>query len=161
MIRPYVRIAGITLFAISFALPAVRLGSPFEAGSSFSGWFCAGLATLIAPWQLLRGTAAYRDASTWLVLFSGLINPLIVAVLVLIKWPRLTRARLIISVCLAPGFIATWVYFAKESMRPRIGHYLWVGGAVLFVLPDLLAMLPGQARLEPVSFELDPANTML
>jgi hypothetical protein len=40
----------------------------------------------------------------------------------------------LVILCMA----ATWTFFAEETLAPLIGHYLWIAGALLIVLPDAL-----------------------
>jgi hypothetical protein len=33
---------------------------------------------------------------------------------------------------------ATWIFFAVEHLVPLIGHFLWIGGVLLILAPEVL-----------------------
>ncbi len=135
-----IRIAALIVFGVSFALPAIR---PADAGASaqpIAGWTCALFASILAPKALASsiGQGVQRDAI--LVPASGLVNYLFLFVLVLSFWRRLLRTRLIVGALMIPCFIGTWMFFSTSKITPLAGHYLWVAGAVLLVVPDLFGL---------------------
>ena len=136
-----IRIAALIVFGVSFALPAIR---PADAGASaqpIAGWTCALFASILAPKALASsiGQGIQRDAI--LVPVSGLVNYLFLAVLVLSSWRRLVRTRLIVGALMILCFIATWVFFATSKVTPLVGHYLWIAGAILFLVPDVVMLV--------------------
>jgi len=132
------RILGIAVFVIAFLLPACRLGPDAPGSNIFPGWKCASVA-------LTETTALFGKAVTWpipepvvLVVLSGWINPIILLVLILSVVPRVSIVRRFMGVIVLISMVGTWVFFAQEKLTPLIGHFLWIAGAILILLPEVL-----------------------
>ena len=119
------RAAGFCIFAAAFFLPACDPG-----GRPLMGWFCASI-TL----TLLAGKDTYRSPA-FLAGMSGLINPLIVTCLAFSFSRRFLRLRQVLGFLVLVCMAATWTLFSMEKIAPLIGHYLWIAGALLILLPD-------------------------
>ena len=132
------RILGIVVFVVAFLLPACRLGPDAPGSNIFPGWKCASVA-------LTETTALFGKAVTWpipepvvLVVLSGWINPIILLVLILSVVPRVSIVRRFMGVIVLISMVGTWVFFAQEKLTPLIGHFLWIAGAILILLPEVL-----------------------
>lgn len=148
-----VRIVGFVIFVLAFFLPAV---APPGAGSGPGsgpqpGWVCAGFtlipmgAVIQHPLALFKGT----DSREYTLLFSGWVNPLVLIFLLFCirrnwRWPRRIVALGILC-CLG----CAWAFLAKEQFSTLIGHYLWVAGIVLMLIPEVMP----QGRAKEVAAE--------
>jgi hypothetical protein len=115
-------------FIVSFLLPAIRIPS-FDL--NLPGYVCAWSA-LIAPWdkegakELVSKSGAY-----FAVLCSGLINPLFLATIVMLrgkKTERFGKSLRIAVLCLLP---TCWLYFWVQKMYPHVGYFLWVAAIIV------------------------------
>jgi hypothetical protein len=135
------QLLGIALFAVAFFLPAVSTGP----GAPLKGWECAVLAL-----ANVIHAETYRSPS-FLAAMSGLINPFILLYLLgsLIPPFRRSRAlstvRILLAVLIVLGMIATWIFFAVAHLSPRIGHFLWIAGALLILCGELRRGAPAPA----------------
>jgi hypothetical protein len=132
--QPAVRllqIAGVVLFIVSFFLPALPYNPPLAA---LRGYECA-------MWAL---SGAVDDLRQWspnglLLIMSDLINLLVPFYLVLSfidgKEKLRTRIMFLTFACM----IATWIWFARVGTFPLIGHFAWIAGALLILLPQWMA----------------------
>ena len=112
------------------------------------GWVCAEFATAMvvtAPITAIRNHTGL-DARAFLFPMSGLVNPLVLAYLILCIWRRLVRTRLLIAAAVMICFGATWLLFALTQTIPLIGHFLWVTGAVALFIPDLVLLASRNAE---------------
>ena len=143
------RIAGLVIFLVAFALPAVRVGKHANMFSpSFAGYECARIASTgiyeLARWPLVahNGAAASDDdamrfSETFLLALSGLINPLVVAQFLSFTQRKRWISRTL-SALTAGCMIATWALFAKMHITPLAGHVLWIAGALLVMAASLV-----------------------
>lgn len=156
------RLLALLVFGVSFALPAVRLHQSQPSApsnpiaDSIPGFYCAFLANYVAPAALLQSRGEAFTTEGGMVVLGGCANLLVAAILILSLWSRLVRTRLILVAATLPCCGAAWLLFAKEHFQPLIGHYLWVAGALLFAVPELLNLLRKPAPVaageaEPVS----------
>jgi len=150
-----IRIAALLAFAVSFALPAVRMGSDSSA-HAIPGWTCAAFASVLAPKALVQSIGQGVRFEDALIPVSGLINDLFLLVIVLSSWRRLVRTRLIVGALMIPCFVATWMFFGSQKVTPLAGHYLWVAGAVLLLVPDLASLF--FSRRTTAAAEREPAD---
>jgi hypothetical protein len=139
-----VRIAGLILFLIAFALPAVRVGKHADMFSpTFAGYECARIASTgiyeLARWPFVAHNAEVRLVddgmdfkNTFLLALSGLINPLVVAQFLSFAQKR-RRVGLSMGALTVVGMIATWTLFTRMGIFPLIGHVLWIVGAAIIV----------------------------
>jgi len=132
-----VRIIALVVFGVSFALPAVRLSGGGPDASPIPGWTCAVFASILGPKSLVQSIGQGVRTEDVLIVVSGLVNYLFLAIVVLSFWRRLVRTRLVTGALMLACFVATWVYFATSHTAPLVGHYLWFGGAMLILVPDL------------------------
>jgi hypothetical protein len=123
---PYLLGLGATVYAISFALPAVT--DRAYPATPVSGWLCA--------WVTLA-SAINPERTSLLLSAIGLINPMALTyvVLRLIRTlPRLRRVLAIITLCLIP---LSW-YLIAHGLKIQIGHIAWVAGLLLMLLPEAI-----------------------
>jgi hypothetical protein len=133
------RLVGLSLFVWAFFLPAVRNGAAGDpAAAVFPGWKCASVALNLTMTLFGKAVKGAPPITACLAAMSGWINPLIVIVLVLSFWRKALWVRRIVGVLVILCMAATWIFFAKESLTPLIGHFLWIAGALLIVIPDAL-----------------------
>ncbi len=123
-----VLVAGLFLFGLSFALPAVNYTAP---SGSEPGFTCA-LISLFTPWNhdnLPHFQSGLRYFLEWIsLLLSGWINPLFLAAMLCSKWQRIFRTLRMVLVAMLP---ACWFAFYFMSLYPREGYFLWVAGMLL------------------------------
>ena len=120
---------GAAIYAISFTLPAVAVGS--YGSDSLSGWECARIA--------LTAFRNSHEPSSLILFASGLINPLTLAYLALRmlgKGPRVRRALAIAALSFIP---LSW-YVIADGLRIEIGHVAWVVGLLLMMAPEAVGM---------------------
>ncbi len=139
-----VRIIALIVFAVSFALPAIRPPASGSAVQPIPGWTCALFASVTGPKALVQSLGQNIPTDDVLVVVAGLANYIFLAVLVLAIWPRLVRTRLIAGVLTLPCFIASWMFFSSQKITPLAGHYLWIAGAILILVPDLARLFRKQ-----------------
>jgi hypothetical protein len=132
-----VRILALVVFGVSFALPAVRLSGGSPGASPIPGWTCAVFASILGPKSLVQSIGQGVRTEDVLIVVSGLVNYLFLAIVVLSFWRRLVRTRLVVGALTLLCFVAAWFYFALSQTTPLVGHYLWFGGAILLLVPDL------------------------
>ena len=133
------RLAGLAIFVLAFFLPGVSSGAPGDLTATvYPGYKCASLAlseTMTLFGKAVQGTP---PLAAWMLTFSGWLNPLIGIVLILSFWRRALMARRIVGVLVILCMVSSWTFFAEEKLTPLIGHYLWIVGALLILLPDVL-----------------------
>jgi multidrug transporter EmrE-like cation transporter len=120
----------------SFFLTAVRDSA---GGGGFSGYWCA-LTTLTAPWGSDGLKELRQDPVDFFsVLFSGWINPLFLATLI-VRWRR-PHGRLawILGAILLILLPACWVVFAKAHLRPSIGYFVWTAAMIVALFAGAFA----------------------
>lgn len=145
----HLRLFAFLVFALSFALPAVRMqgsGQPAPPPGALDtsrvpGYFCALVADYLAPSALIESHGAGATAESYQVIAGGCVNLLVLAILFLSIWSRLVWTRLVLWAATLPCFAATWAFFAKEHLGALIGHDLWVAGTLLFVVPEVLNLV--------------------
>jgi hypothetical protein len=130
------RLIGLGVFVLAFFLPAVRAGGPAAQATVFPGWKCASVA-------LTETVALFGKSVHWppplpvlLVVFSGWINPLVVLLLLTSFFVRLRMLRRVLGVFILLCMMATWYFFALQKVAPLAGHWLWIAGALLILLPE-------------------------
>jgi hypothetical protein len=115
-------------FIISCLLPAIRMPA-FDL--NLPGYVCAWSA-LVAPWDKEGGKELVSKSGAYFaVLCSGLINPLFLAAIAMLrrkKTERFGKSLRIAVLCLLP---ACWLYFWVEKMYPHVGYFLWVAAIVV------------------------------
>lgn len=135
-----IRIAAFLVFGVSFLLPAVRPPASGSAVQPIPGWTCALFASVTGPKALVQSLGQKIPTDDILVVVAGVANYLFLGVMVLAIWPRLVRTRLSVGILMLPCFIAAWMFFSSQKMTPLAGHYVWIAGAVLFLMPDLASL---------------------
>jgi hypothetical protein len=140
-----VRIAGLVIFLVAFALPAVRVGKHSDRFSpTFAGYECARIASTgiyeLARWPAVPHNDDNLNFSfndTLLLALSGLINPLVIAQFLSFaqkrRWVGNTLGALTVA-CM----LATWLLFAHLHITPLVGHVLWIVGAGTCVAANAL-----------------------
>jgi hypothetical protein len=139
-----VRLLGFCVFAAAFFLPAVRAGGSNPEAVEFPGWKCASVA-LTETVALVGKSGVERPSfEVLLVILSGWINPLVLLVLCFSFWQGLPVVRRVLAVLVLLCMAATWTFFSMQKVTPLIGHYLWIAGALLILLPEALS--PGARK---------------
>lgn len=121
------RYLGLILFVISFFLPAV---------GSFGGFDSAMWAIITMPWQ-------HDDKISSLAAFGGWLNPEVFLFFCLSVARRGRRLRSLLTVTILFSIPMTWIAIhrmdeAGMAMYPlRVGHFFWITGILLIVLPEL------------------------
>lgn len=138
------RLAGLLLFAIAFAVPAVRVSSSDAPTNTQPGWVCAMVATA-ANGSLVHPAAGgpFRSEASFSIplILSGWVNPLFLLALVLSFWSKALTARRVLAALILLCFAASWVFFVHVGMTPLIGHVIWVLGPALAFVPDFAGRL--------------------
>jgi hypothetical protein len=152
------RIAGLLLFLIAFALPAVRVGTRSSVTSdSLPGWDCAHMAAMseleVAKMAFLPRSPAQPAEEdhaplsfTLLLAASGLINPLTLAQCFPFARGRRWVAWLLAG-AVATCMVCTWALFVLMHIWPLIGHILWIAGAVMTVAANLMPQVNRAAEV--------------
>ena len=147
-----VRLVGIAIFVVAFFLPAVRGAETGPGSGPYIGWTCAVVAiSASAGIPHLFTAGAMHDKETLgalCIILSGWINPLVGLYLLFSIWKKLVVVRRVVAVAMLVGMVATWVFFVKAPMYPLIGHYLWIGGILIVLSPEAVALFRGRPALE-------------
>jgi hypothetical protein len=138
------QIVGAVLFAISFAcpvLPKVHYKGPVYLSAVF-GYDCARFAVVFGIDELKdwhpRGL---------LLIMSDLINLLVPAYLVLTFFRRRKKLRTVLVYLTFACMIATWGWFLQAKTFPRYGHFAWMTGALLILLPQWMQDRKSEQRV--------------
>jgi hypothetical protein len=142
-----IRSVAFVIYAVSFILPAFQIcdNKPWPCGDPARGWVGAWFAstmTVAIPLEAIEGRRHPSDEQ-WIGIleaFSGCINPSVLAYLVLCIWPKFVRPRRILIAIAVVGLILTWILFAMASIRPLVGHFLWVMSILLFFVPEVIEL---------------------
>jgi hypothetical protein len=133
------RLVGLSIFVLAFFLAAVRLGAAGDPTASvFSGWKCASLALNETVALFGNSVKGAPPMAACLMAASGWLNPLIGIDLLLSLWRGALVVRRIVGVLVLVCMAATWIFFVEEKLSPLLGHFLWIAGALLIPLPDVL-----------------------
>lgn len=109
---------GLGLYVFSFFLPAVDQPSPMP------GWMCA----YLSLW-------AWFNKQLWLCLFAGIINPLVLAYVVLRFRDRAPRACKILALAVLGCIPVTWLFLSSMELGIRVGHVVWIASLFLMLFP--------------------------
>jgi hypothetical protein len=116
---------GLSIYVVSFFLMAV--GHSDGMGGPAPGYYCA-FAALFLPWTSTpfsrRGPFENRTFEYLAVLITGLINPLLVAYLILAFRRRNFRLLRALRIAVPLMIPFSWVVFQYEQYYPREGHIL-------------------------------------
>lgn len=113
--------AGALVYLFSFSLVAV---------DTLSGLRCAG-------WALLA--AGDSDPGTsQLAFFGGLINPLVVLYVIRTAFRPIGRIRTYLAIAIVSCMPLTWIALFRMNMQLHVGHFAWITGISLMVIPALL-----------------------
>ena len=121
---PFVFYLGIVLYVLSFFLVAV---------DEMHGWQCA-LITL----------TLFRDIFRSISFYPGLINPLIIAFVIMRLLNEAPRLRLIIAIAAILLFIPTWM--VVQGMSVKLGCAMWVVSILLITAGEIGSWKPGSFR---------------
>jgi hypothetical protein len=142
-IVPTLRILGLAIFILAFFEPAVRAGE----STVLPGWKCATIATTESMTIFGNPGKGQHQFIEYLVAFSGWINPLVVLVILASPVRVLLVVRRIFAVIAVLCMAGTWAVFAQQHIVPLTGHFLWIAGALLVIIPDAFPSRPrGSAR---------------
>jgi hypothetical protein len=111
--------AGIGVYLTSFFLPAV---DPYKLGN-IPGWACAWTA-FFAPWDKHESPLAF---------FGGLINPIIIAYVVLRISGRAPRVRIALESAILLCIPLTWLSLLRMHFGIAVGHIAWITGILLII----------------------------
>jgi hypothetical protein len=133
------RLIGLAIFVLAFSLSAVRTGAASDPNTViYSGYKCATLALTETTAFFGKAVQGRPPLEAYLLTFSGWLNPLIVIDLLLSFWRGALMVRRIVGVLVILCMASTWFFFVRETLTPLIGHFLWIAGALLIVVPDAL-----------------------
>jgi hypothetical protein len=138
-IVPTLRILGLAIFILGFFESAVRVGET----DVLSGWKCATIATTESMTLFLKPGNGQHQFIEYLAAFSGWINPLIALVILASPVRALLTVRRIFAVIIVLCMAGTWALFSQQHIVPLIGHFLWIAGALLVIVPETF---PGRPR---------------
>ena len=142
-IVPALRILGLAIFILAFFEPAVRAGE----STVLPGWKCATIATTESMTLFGKPGSGQHQFTEYLVAFSGWINPLVVLVILASPVRVLLVVRRIFAVIAVLCMAGTWAVFAQQHIVPLTGHFLWIAGALLVIIPEAFPSRPrGPAR---------------
>jgi hypothetical protein len=115
---------GVCLFLLSFRLPAV---------GDLNGMQCAGYAIHYWP---------HDDKISPLALFGGWLNPQVLLLFFLSAFRLASPLRAVLAVTILFSIPMTWIAIHRMNaagmyMDPKVGHFLWIAGILLIVLPNL------------------------
>ncbi len=128
---------GMVLYIASFFLTAVKDAYASPSASGYPGYLCAYL-TLLTPWGHDGMRMLQRDPLGYFgILFSGWINPVFLITVVLVL--RHKRLGAILRIVLLLMFVACWVVFYKEHLRPQIGYFLWTAAMLLALFSNMFS----------------------
>jgi len=114
-----------------------------------AGWMCAVVASGMALKAFFAAVGHGLNRDAILLPMSGLVNYFFLLILVLSIWRRLVRTRLVFGVLVLLCFAATWAFFSTNEITPLSGHYLWVAGAILLLVPDVMSVFRGTKNTRP------------
>ncbi|MGD0912697.1 MAG: hypothetical protein ABR928_12425 [Terracidiphilus sp.] len=138
-IVPVLRILGLAIFVLAFWQPAVRAGQT----TVLPGWKCATIASTESMTLFGKPGPGKHQFIEYLVAFSGWINLLIVLVILASPVRALLVVRRIFAVAIMLCMAGTWVLFAQQQISPLTGHFMWIAGALLVIIPEAF---PGRRR---------------
>jgi hypothetical protein len=137
-IVPALRTLGLAIFILAFLEPAVRAGET----TVLSGWKCATIASTQSITLFVKPGHGQHQFFEYLVAFSGWINPLVVLVILASPLRLLLTLRRIFAVIIVLCMAGTWALFAQQHIAPLIGHFLWIAGALLVIVPEAFPARP-------------------
>ncbi len=127
-------VVGFAVYLIAFFLPAVKATDGDVAG--LQGWVCAAW-SLVLSFAVLRGGLQSLKPDHFLLILSGLVNPLMVVYLGLWAWPRFARIRMGIGAAVGAGLVSSWVYLVTQKFALLAGHFLWVAGILIILSTEI------------------------
>lgn len=132
------RLFGFCVFLAAFSLPAVRAGASGQDATVLPGWKCASVALTETVALLGKSTTGRPSLAVVLVALSGWINPLVLLLLCCSFFRALLVLRRVLAVLVVLCMAATWTFFALQNVTPLVGHYVWIAGALLILVPAAL-----------------------
>jgi hypothetical protein len=138
-IVPALRILGLAIFILAFFEPSVRAGE----SEVLSGWKCATIATTESMTLFGKPGTGQHQFIEYLAAFSGWINPLVAFVILASPIRALLIVRRIFAIIVVLCMAGTWVLFSQQHLVPLTGHFLWIAGALLVIIPE---SFPGRPR---------------
>ncbi|MGE5324499.1 MAG: hypothetical protein ACM3SW_16655 [Actinomycetota bacterium] len=133
-IRWIALLAGISMFAVSFMLPAVSQAST----PGIPGYQCAFL-SLVVTWEQAGALIRQAPLQYFSVLISGWINPVFLVSLLLIlikpRWHTAIVLRYVVTVM----FVFCGIAFYRIHLYPRQGYFLWMFGILLALYSNKLS----------------------
>jgi hypothetical protein len=134
-----VRLLGFCLFVAAFFLPAVRSGPAGSDATVFPGWKCASIALTETVSLFGKSVTGPPSIEVLLVVLSGWINPLAVLLLCFSFSRGFVVLRRVLAAMIVLCMAATWTFFALQKLSPLAGHFLWIAGALLILVPAAIA----------------------
>lgn len=131
------QVVGICIFVAAFFLLAVGVTS--TSSNIIYGWECAKIAIQATPALFEKPDPDMPLYVNPLLAMSGWINPLVLLYVSFCFAPKFFRVRRILAVAILVCMVATWILFILMTLYPLIGHFLWIGGALLILAPEVLA----------------------
>ena len=131
-----ISIIAFLLYVASFAsfwgfLSAVKEASAAPTDTGVPGYLCAYI-TLQWPWTADGGRTLHQEPVKYFgMLLSGWINPVFLITFVLLLIKPSSRLGGVLRVLLLLMFVACWVVFYKQHLRPQAGYFLWTAAMLL------------------------------
>ncbi|HEX5435471.1 MAG TPA: hypothetical protein VFY05_14625 [Candidatus Angelobacter sp.] len=137
-IRWIALLAGISMFAVSFMLPAISQASSAPGSPGIPGYKCAFLSLVVTAEE--GGTLIRQAPLEYIsVLISGWINPVfLVSLLLLLIKPR-WRSTIALRYVVTVMFVFCWIAFYQIHLYPQQGYFLWMFGILLALYSNMLS----------------------
>jgi hypothetical protein len=128
------QLVGMFLWTIAFFLPACDTLQS-HGDDPFLGWQCADLTLrMMGP---VTNEAIVHGWTRPLMILSGWTNPLTLSYLVVSLMNRWHTSMRYLALGIIVCLIASWLFlFIIAHMMVLIGHFLWVAGILLILLPE-------------------------
>jgi hypothetical protein len=159
----YFRIVGFVIYITAFSLPAIRTAGPGSESNDEVGIACAifallpsaGFAAAVLKLSLLKDT----NPGSFFLLLSGWVNLLVPIYLMFYYWPQFVRLRRVLAVSTVICVAATWMFFSESHTTPLIGHFVWVGGILMMLAPEVVGGSARRGGLNESSESADQTTT--
>lgn len=133
------RLLGLAIFVLAFFLSGVRSGPAGDLTAIvYPGYKCATLALSETATLFGNTVQGHAPLPAYMLAVSGWLNPLIAIDLLLSLFRKALLPRRLVGGLVIVCMAATWTFFVEQTLTPLVGHFLWILGALLIVLPDAL-----------------------
>jgi hypothetical protein len=138
-INRIVLLTGMVLYIGSFFLIAIKDAQASPSASGYAGYWCA-YVTLLSPWGH-DGWSMLREepVNYFAILLSGWINPVFLITVVSLLLKPNGRLAATLRVVVLFMFVACWLVFYKEHVRPHAGYFLWTAAMLLVLFSGMFS----------------------